>query len=325
VRDAERLDAEMLERELTAAVAAKAERDSLLRRLDAAERQFAAAQKVVTGTAQLLTRESADVAGLESLSLTRLLASLRGSRATDLDSERAQRKRAEYSHAVAVATRDAAAADRRRVREALDGTFGVENRFAEALRAKEAWLMASPDDEQARNLTETAERRGRLEAREIETQQAITAGRQARDSLSQAQAELSSANTWSTIDVFTNGGVLADSVKRNQMERAGRQLHAAETAMHTFGSELADVGGATDALQLDLTMTVLDTVFDNIFTDLTVQNRIADSSNLAQRAHQAVTEKVSELEDELITIQAERQILDEQRAVLLTAPLSQTD
>ena len=86
--ETERPTAEALERELSSAVAVKAERDSLVRRSAAAQRQCAAADTVLAGTAAALASESADVAKLESLSLTRVLASLRGGRATALDAER---------------------------------------------------------------------------------------------------------------------------------------------------------------------------------------------------------------------------------------------
>jgi hypothetical protein len=315
--ETERPTAEALERELSSAAAAKAERDSLVRRSAAAQRQCAAADSVLTQTAAALASESADVAKLESLSLTRVLASLRGSRATALEAERAEQERAEYAHAVAVATRDAAVAERQRLRFALAGAADVDRRYAAALAAKEAWLLAGPPDDRARELAESAERRGQLDALERETTEAIAAGRAALQSLSEARATLSSANTWSNIDVFAGGGLLVDSMKRSRMDEAARQLHAAETALLRFGSELADTNASIEALQLNLTMSVLDIAFDNIFTDLAVRGRIGDASHRADQAHQAVSQKVSELQDELRRVQAERRQLDDRRTLLL--------
>jgi hypothetical protein len=317
--DAMSENAETPEPELTAATAAKAERDSLLRRFAAAERAFAAAQAVVDETSRSLTAESADVARLETMSVTRLLAALRGSRATRLEAERAEQTRAEYAHAVAVATRDEAAARRRSLRQALDATAGVEGRYQAALQAKEDWLTADPHDGRGRELLETAQRRGRLIGLQVETEQAIAAGQQALECLTEARAELSSAKNWADLDVFAGGGLLVDSVKRDRMDRAARRLHAAEVAMRRFSTELADVGASVDALDLDLTMSVLDTVFDNIFTDLAVKNRITDSSRQAQRAHQGVAEKVTALKAELRAVTAQRQALDERRTALLTS------
>ncbi|HST80944.1 MAG TPA: hypothetical protein VLL08_04275 [Kineosporiaceae bacterium] len=315
--ETERPTTEALERELSSAVAAKAERDSLVRRSAAAQRQCAAADTVLTGTAAALASESADVAKLESLSFTRVLASLRGDRASALDAERAEQKRAEYAHAVAVATRDAAFAERQRLRLALSKAAEVDRRYAAALAAKEAWLLAGPPDERARELAESAERRGRLEALERETTEAIAAGSAALQSLSQARTTLSSANTWANIDVFAGGGLLVDSLKRSRMDEAAGQLHAAETALLRFGSELADINASIEALQLNLTMSVLDIAFDNVFTDLAVRGRIGDASHRADQAHQAVDRKVSELKDELRRVQAERGQLDDRRTALL--------
>jgi hypothetical protein len=370
--DARRLDAEGPEARLVAAAADQARRDSVLRRLAVAEQQFEAAQHVATITKGDLGDEDADVTGLESLSLPRLLASLRGSRATDLDRDRAKQKRAEYCHAIAVAGRDSAAADREALREALAATAGADERYAAALRAVEAWLASCSDNETAQQLARMADRRGRLEALETETRQAVEAGREALEALTLTRAELSSADRWDVVDVFAKGGFLADSAQRNRMDRASRSLHAAEMALRRFSRDLkcldcaieavplttgrpnavqlntvpanavpenatptnttqtdttpTDIGPADavavnaeriDAVQLNLTLRVLELVFDNVFTDLTVLDDNCEASRRARLAHHAVIETVAELEDRLLTIEAERQVLEDQRAAPL--------
>jgi hypothetical protein len=322
VREAEVRAVEQVATRLSGAIAELQERDSLRRRLAVTDRWLDEAEEAVNRTARRL-RPAAGKVGkvgdLESVSLPRLLASLRGSRATELDRERAVRKRAEYSHAVAVAGRDAVAADRQAIAQALAGLAGVDDRYTAALRARQAWT--GPDDDQARALAVTAHRIGRLDAIEAETGRALSRGQQALECLSQARAALSSANSWASVDVFTGAALLADSVERHRMDEAGRRLHRAETALRRFVRELADPGPALTALDLNLTMTVLDAVFDNVFVDVPVRVSLCESGEQECREHRTVARKVADLQTELILVRFERHTVNQRRdAVLSTFP-----
>ena len=317
-------NAERVESQLTAAVAELRRRDSLRRRLAAADRQLAACEARVARTALALDPRpghsgGTHVGGLESLSLPRLLASLRGARATALDRRRADRKRAEYSHAVVVASHDAIVRDQQELRTALAATDGAEDRYSAALQARAAWLGSCLNDEHARTLAVTAHRRGGLQALEAETRQAAERGREALTALSRARAAVSSHNSWASVDVFTGGGFLADSGRRNRMDQAGRLLHDAEMALHRFVRELPDTDVAVGALELSLTMTVLDTVFDNIFSDRAVRVHISTRAGRQGQVQQIVQRKVAELDQQLTLIRFECHTLDERRAGLLAA------
>jgi hypothetical protein len=317
------VNAERVEVQLTAAVAELRRRESLRRRLTAADRQLGIAEERATRTALALDprpgRSGGTHAALETLSLPRLLASLRGSRATALDRRRAVRKRAEYSHAVVVASRDTVASDRQELRRELAATDGAEDRYSAAVQARAAWLSACHDDERARTLAVTAHRRGRLEALETETRHAAERGREALAALGAARQAVSSKNSWASVDVFTGGGILADSSRRNRMDQAGRQLHTAEMALHRFVRELPETDLSIGALELNLTMTVLDVVFDNIFTDHAVQVHIHARGDGECRVQQVVLRKLAELENQLTLIRFERHTLDERRTGLLAA------
>jgi len=178
-------------------------------------------------------------------------------------------------------------------------------------------LPAHPDDDRARALAAITQEHGRLEALRVETQQAIDAGNEVLGCLCSARACLSSANTWANIDVFGAGGFLTDLAKRRRMDDASAHLRAAEVALQRFGRELADVDAAIDGLQLNLALTVMDIAFDNFFADLMVKNRISPAGRQAAWAQRVVSQKVAELTDYLLTLQARGQRLEERRIALL--------
>ncbi|MGH3347724.1 MAG: hypothetical protein ACRDO4_12145, partial [Nocardioides sp.] len=85
-------------------------REGLVAALAATLERAALARRQVADARARLTDEQADVASLESMSMTRILAGLRGRRDAELDRERAEVAAAEY--AVAEAEARLAAEDR---------------------------------------------------------------------------------------------------------------------------------------------------------------------------------------------------------------------
>ncbi|MFE5294497.1 hypothetical protein ACFQ8T_20135 [Isoptericola sp. NPDC056618] len=97
-----------VEEELAAARAAVVGHAQQSARRQVAGRELAAAEDALADARASLADEAADVARLESLSLARVWAGLRGDRAQRLDAERAEQQAAEYVAATAQARRDAA-------------------------------------------------------------------------------------------------------------------------------------------------------------------------------------------------------------------------
>ena len=120
---------------LEQAARARAEHADLTARLDGARGYLDSAQLRVEEQRRKLESESEDVDRLESFSPTRIWATLRGSRATDLDRERAERDTARFAVAEAEARRDAAQRDVTSLEGQRDALGDVEALLAEALAA----------------------------------------------------------------------------------------------------------------------------------------------------------------------------------------------
>ncbi|MEP6856284.1 MAG: hypothetical protein ABJA33_12480, partial [Pedococcus sp.] len=97
----------------------------------------------------------------------RILSTLRGSRTSDLDREKAQAQAARYAAGVALA-RSTSDRDEARALQAQRAALGdVGLAHEEALVAKERWL-GQHDDPSARRLAEIAVERGTLDAEDRE-------------------------------------------------------------------------------------------------------------------------------------------------------------
>jgi hypothetical protein len=282
--------ARTVQAELESAVEAAAELRRPSDRLDRARAARAVDERAVVEAHAGWQRESDDVTALESLSPTRIWASLRGSRDVDLAREQAEEQAAAYVLAQARARREQSRDEEVRALAALQALGDVASRRAAALAAKEAWLRESGGTAGA-DLARVAEEVGVLRSRRTEILQALAAAARAGACLEQARDVLGSARGWSTADTFFDGGLLTDLAKYSRMDRATDLMRQADAALRELSVELADVGmaelGGIDVPQLTR---AFDVWFDNIFSDWSVRNRIGEAIGRTDAAYGAVVE-----------------------------------
>lgn len=290
---------------LAAALAATRERSDL-------------ARQRVTDARTRLADEHADVAAFESVSMTRILAGLRGRRDAELDRERAEAAAAEYAVAEAEAR---LAAEEREVAslEARVAEHGdLDARRTALLDQREQEVRADPAATDAsERLTALVDRVGELTARTNQLAEADAAGRAAHQALEEAARHLGSAGSWATYDTFFGGGLLADMAKHDRLDRAGALLQRADGALRSLATELADVGiGPVEGVGITELTRALDVWFDNIFSDWAVRDRIAQASDrvqqlLAQVAAigQELARRQQDTAEQLASCEAERERL----------------
>lgn len=232
-----------------------------------------------------LVGEQRDVAALESFSMTRIMAGLRGRRDAELDRERAEAAAAEY----AVAEATSRLATEQHEADSLDSRiagFGdLDRRRAELLDQREQEVRRDPAGAvTARRLTELAERTGALQARRVQLEEADAAAREAHGALQETARHLGSAGSWATYDTFFGGGLVGDMVKHDKLDRAAALMRRADAALAHLATELADVGiGSVGEIGISSMTRALDVWFDNIFSDWAVRDRIAQADDRVQR------------------------------------------
>ncbi|WP_309135804.1 hypothetical protein, partial [Cellulomonas sp.] len=123
------------------------------------------------------------------------------------------------------------------------------------------------------------------------------AAAQAADALDAAADELRSANGWSTYDTFFDGGLVASMVKHDRLDRAADLVRRADAALAHLGVELGDLGErGVEGIGVDGMTRTLDIWFDNIVTDLSVRNRIAEARDRVHAARRAVRQVATRLD-----------------------------
>lgn len=243
--------------------------------------------EVETRSAQL-SKEERDVEKLETITLSSIFASLRGSKDEDIDREKAE------AYAARLRLQEAERQLREVQQEILDRQRRIqenaacEQQYETLLREKEAELRKA-DPVLAEKLMELEQRELEMTARQKELREAVAAGKQVLFQLAGALGNLGDAEGWGTWDVF-GGGLVSDVMKYSRLDAAQRQISHVQSALRRYQSELADVAQAAEfEIRPDGFTQAMDIWFDNIFSDWAVLDRIRQSKdqlvNMEERVH----------------------------------------
>lgn len=260
--------------------------------------------------------EQDDVDRLEGRSLARYFYTLLGSLDEKLDAERAGARAAAVEHDAVLAELEDVNAAVGEAEGELAGLSGCEERYDKAVSAKAEYLKksGSPLADRLRGI----EKRAAYNERQTrETDEAIRAGEAACAAAERVVKSLSSASTWSTIDIFSDS-FLADVVKYGRIDDAQRAMEQLRIALRRFGTELADVGGRLETGMGDL-LTFADIFFDNIFTDFAVSSRINRALYEAHEVEERVQRSLSSLHALRVRLETEAAELEKEYEGLVTS------
>jgi hypothetical protein len=158
----------------------------------------------------------------------------------------------------------------------------------------EQLLAAAPHDPAARG--ELARHAAALAGGDHQLTEARTAAQDALAALARLDRTLSSAANWGVLDLF-GGGLFTSWAKHERLDEARGIAGEAAAALTILDRELEDVGmtfeHAFDGLG---TGRFLDVWFDNIFSDLAAQDRIAGARKTVTATRQQVEALVADLD-----------------------------
>ena len=279
--------------------------------------------EVAAELALLRTRyehEQQDAERLESLSLTRVLASLRGAREDALARERAEADAARYRVAEAQGRLEAVRRELAATRQRQDELARAPAIYAGVLKLKEQQLSQSGDP-RGPQLLALADERGRLQAELAEVTEAQQAADAAGQALAVVRERLGSASAWSTYDTFFGGGAMASAVKHSRLDDAAAAAARADQCLAVLRTELADVGGlglTAPQLAVDAGTRFVDVWLDNIFSDLAMAGRISQARQNVDRSLEVVGEVGSRLAQRAGQARGRLAAIDAERRDLLT-------
>ena len=230
---------ESIETRLAALAGLVREAELLRGRRAELDRRHAEHAAVVSELRQSWAGEVRDVERLESLSLSRVLAALRGAYAEEVSRERAEADAARYRVAEGESRLAAIQAERAAVEARLTALADLPARFAAAIDDKERHLRSSGGPQVARLLA-LAEERGRVEAELRELYEAGRAAEAALGALGELRRQLALASGRQTTDNLLGGALTVG--RPNWLDGVGWAAAHADRCLAVLHTELTDVG-----------------------------------------------------------------------------------
>ncbi|MBQ6897006.1 MAG: hypothetical protein IJN69_07355 [Oscillospiraceae bacterium] len=249
-------------------------------------------------------KEQKDVDRLEKVSLSALFYSLTGRKDEMLDKETREMLRAKAEYDAAVFQLDGITRDISRYVQQKFDIKDCEEQYEAVLKEK---LQSMGENDE--NILKMNNRLAESEVVCRELNEAIVAGRKARDKAVQADRNLNSADGWAMFDVF-GGGIVADAMKYSRMDSAQNIIYEMQQELSRFKTELADVDIHTDIdMYIGDFLRLADFMWDNIFTDVAVMNKI-------QNARTKIFEVITHLDKAICNLEnMEKQEKEKQSAL----------
>ncbi|MFG2057519.1 hypothetical protein ACGFI9_26215 [Micromonospora sp. NPDC048930] len=309
-----------IEERLAAAAEAMREHDLAGERMRELAVRIRAARATVAALCERLDTEQADVDRLAGLTLSGVIAALRGDRADALARERAEvdavRLRLAEAERVLAALRDESARTQSRRRRLAT----APGEYAALLDERER-LLAGSDDPRRPRLLELADLRGRLTVEHRELTDAVRAARNAESALHHLRELLSRATDWSAYDAM-GGGLVTSMVKHEILDEAAAASARVDRTLAVLRTELAEVPGAGPAapgVAVDDLTRFTDVWLDNVVADVLVLRRVERSLGEVARSLGEVASLRRLLELRAADLGARLAALEAERATLLRA------
>ncbi len=153
----------------------------------------------------------------------------------------------------------------------------------------------------------------------VEMEEAIRAGKRVLSTARSAMDHLESAEGWATFDVWSRGGIISHIAKYNHIDSATDDFNVLNSQLQDLQKELHDLNlSATASLDgIDSTTRAVDFWFDNIFTDLSVRERIRGDNDRVSELRDKVSGIVYRLDNNVSAVQNKLKSLERQKNDLL--------
>ena len=135
-----------------------------------------------------------------------------------------------------------------------------------------------------------------MQDRKKEIDEAIEAGRKALQALDEAAEKLGSAKRWGIWDIV-GGGLVSSLVKHSRIDDARKLLQQARNELESFSDELDDTQENLPEFDLEISdlVSTFDIVFDNVFADILVQEKVEETAREVDKTRIRVKDAVDRL------------------------------
>lgn len=242
-----------------------------------------------------LEKESKDVEKLNRVSLSNIISIIMRNKDEKLQKEQQEYLIAKIKHDDYKARFNLLKEDINKLEQRLGKLSKCEEEYELLLQRKIALIDIHGDEETRSKIISIDEEIDICLKESKELEESIWAGRDLINEIKSCKKILGSAKTWGTIDLL-GGDLISSMAKHQKVDEARKHFARISNLLNTFNKELKDVN--VNKLNFCTENKTLDIFFDNIFTDISVNNKINESYQDICNLERNVDKVIKELRNE---------------------------
>lgn len=186
----------------------------------------------------------------------------------------------------------------------LSELYKEKQAFQDELKKREEMIKSNVTDQTYKIYMDILTEQNILATQLIEIDQALKAANRVLATANRAMQQLKSSENWATYDIWGGGGIISHLAKYEHIDEAQAEFNTLNSQIKDFERELLDVNiqDAYDSLGIDSTTRAIDFWFDNIFTDLSVRDKIRDDIENLRELSNKVKRTMNNLESNRVEI-----------------------
>lgn len=251
-----------------------AEKKVLEEKLDHLEKEISRYELELKSLEEKLDKELRDVEKLKKLSLSSIMYTVMRNKEEKLEKEEKEYLIAKLKYDDCSSRINSLKNSKLRIENRLISLEDCESKYAELLDTKLAMINIYGDKNQKKKVLELETELDIYFKEFKEIEESIGVGNALYEEIGYTKEILQSAKNWGTLDLF-GGDFISSMAKHEKVEQAQKHFVRVSNLLSNFNKELQDVN--IDILQFSTTMKTFDIFFDNIFTDISVNNQISKS------------------------------------------------
>lgn len=253
---------------------------------------------------QKYEKEALDVKKLESDSLSATLLKLFGRYEGKMDKEAKEMIHAKIEYDKATDGVKNLQFELEELRKRIATLEEEKQTYEEEIRNREQLILNTMNNELSNQYKKLVEKEKKLNQQLIEMEEALSAANIVKTTAQSTMEHLVSAENWATYDVWLKGGILSHMAKYEHVDEAEANFNRLSSQLKNLKKELSDIDilDIPELSGIDSTTRAIDFWFDNIFTDLSVREKIKDDAQEIRRLSDKIDNIITNIDKNKIEI-----------------------
>lgn len=223
---------------------------------------------------EILNKELNDVEKLKKLSLSSIMSTLMRNKEEKLDKEEKEYLMVKLKYDDCLSRLNSLKNSKSRIESRLSSLEDCEKRYGELLDTKLSLINIYGNGNQKNILLSMENELDNYLKEMKDIEESIGAGKALYQEIGYTKEILQSAKNWGTLDLL-GGDFISSMAKHQKVDEAQKQFARVSNLLVNFNKELEDIN--MSSLNFSTSMKTFDIFFDNIFTDISVNNQISKS------------------------------------------------